>query len=69
MNTIVIIPKTKRDFNFLKKILSNLKDVATFDMTSDDEVIQSLKKGAKELRAFKEGKIKARPLTDLLNEV
>jgi hypothetical protein len=70
MNTIVITPKTKRDFEFLKKILLNLKDVATFEMNSgnEDESILAVKEGAKDLKAYKDGKIKAKPLKDLLNE-
>jgi len=56
------------DFVSIKEIITNDEIEGTFKQT-DEEIIKGIKQAVKEINFVKKGKLKARPVKDLLSEL
>jgi hypothetical protein len=56
-------------YKFFMELVQSLDFVELDEGDSKEEIIANLKEGFKEMKAFKEGKVKGTPLQDFLNEL
>lgn len=67
--TVHIADKKYTHFVELMKSLDYVKKVETEKEPSKQQILQELKEAIKELALIEKGKLKARPVKDLLNEL
>ena len=68
----VTIYTTDKDYNHfvqLAKNLSYVKKIETDDEPTKEEIIENIKAGLEEMKLIKEGKLKASPLKEFLDEL
>lgn len=66
----VILNIKEGKFQFFMELVKNLDFVQVDpDGDSKEEVMTNLKQGFKEMKLYKEGKMKGTPLNDFLNEL
>ena len=58
-------------YQFFMELMSSLNFVQTEEDQEDskEEIIENLKQGFREMKYYKEGKVKGTPLKDFLNEL
>lgn len=67
----VVLNVEESKFNFFMELIQNLEFVKVEKDTnhSKEEIVESLKQSFKELKLYKEGKLKGIPAKELLNEL
>ena len=60
---------TMHDWDILKKKLNCFDEEINYVEPTKEEILEGIKQAVKELSLIKKGKLKARPLKDLLNEL
>ena len=68
MKVTIEIPENKYQF-FMELIKSLRFAKVEEDSDSKEEIIANLKQGFKEMKLYKQGRLKTTPLNDLLNEL
>ena len=70
MDSIIASPKTKAESKVILDFLKSMKiDVVVHKKSSKDKVLKSIEQGFKELKMYKEGKIKLQNFSELLDEL
>lgn len=67
--TIYTTDKDYSHFLELAKSLSYVKKIETDDEPTKEEIIENIKAGLREVKLFKEGKLKTKSAKDFLNEL
>ena len=60
---------TMHDWDILKKKLNCFDEEINYIEPTKEEILEGIRQAVKELNLIKKGKLKARPLKDLLNEL
>ncbi len=70
MDSIIASPKTKAESKAILDFLKSMKvDVEVYEKPSKAKVLKNIEQGFKELKMYKEGKIKLQDAFDLYNEL
>lgn len=70
MNSIIANPKTEAESKAVLDFLKLMKiDVEVYEKPSKEEVLKSIEQGFKELKLYKDGKLKLQNFSDLLDEL
>ena len=70
MNSIIANPKTEAESKAVLDFLKSMKiDVEVYEKPSKEEVLKSIEQGFKELKLYKDGKLKLQNFSDLLDEL
>ncbi len=70
METIIVKPKTEKESEKVLRALEQMDvEVEIYRDRTKEEVLDSIERGAKEVKDHLAGKIKLRNINDLLNEL
>jgi hypothetical protein len=70
MDAIIANPKSKEESKVILDFLKSMKiDVEVYKKPSKEKTLKSIDQGFKELKMYKEGKIKLQNAFDLYNEL
>jgi tRNA(Ile)-lysidine synthase TilS/MesJ len=70
MDSIIINPLNNKEYKEILKFLkSNNIDFEIYENPTKEQILNSIEQGFKELKLYKEGKIKLQDTFELLNEL